>query len=159
MKTKLFLATAALLTSGVFTQISLAADEAPPPGRPSREEMIKRFDTNGDGKLDQTEREALRAEMEKNRGAGPEDRAGPGGPLRERAIERFDKDGDGKLNEAERAELASRPRAMERIDTNKDGKISDEEWAAARDHLRERRGEGPGAPEGKAKRKDRDNRR
>ena len=39
-------------------------------GRPgfNREAMLKKFDKNGDGKLDETERQAARAEMMKNRG-------------------------------------------------------------------------------------------
>ncbi|MFO1041795.1 MAG: EF-hand domain-containing protein [Planctomycetaceae bacterium] len=68
---------------------------------PGREAILKRFDKNGDGQLDETERAAARKAMEE-RGGG----AGPGngnGPGREEILKRFDKDGDGKLNEEERA--------------------------------------------------------
>ncbi|MSU45726.1 MAG: hypothetical protein EXS42_01005 [Lacunisphaera sp.] len=66
-------------------------------------EMIKRFDKDGDGKLNDAERaeaEKARAERRKNGGPGRP----VGGRVREEIIKRFDKDGDGKLNDAERAE-------------------------------------------------------
>ena len=56
-------------------------------GRPSREEMLKKFDKDGDGKLNEEERAALREEGQKRR---------------KEIIAKFDKDGDGKLNEDER---------------------------------------------------------
>jgi Ca2+-binding EF-hand superfamily protein len=34
---------------------------------PNREELLKRFDKNGDGELDEEEREAMRAEFGRNR--------------------------------------------------------------------------------------------
>ena len=42
----------------------------PPPNRPSREEMLKKFDKDGDGKLNKEEQAALREEFSKNRGQG-----------------------------------------------------------------------------------------
>lgn len=69
---------------------------------PGREAMLKRFDANGDGKLDETERAAVRKAMEERGLGGPG--KGPGnGPGREEILKRFDKDGDGKLNDEERA--------------------------------------------------------
>ncbi|MEI8380819.1 MAG: EF-hand domain-containing protein [Planctomycetota bacterium] len=69
---------------------------------PDREAILKRFDKNGDGQLDETERAAARKAMEERGGAGPGN--GPGnGPGREEILKRFDKDGDGKLNDEERA--------------------------------------------------------
>ena len=62
--------------------------------RPSPEQ-IKRFDKNGDGKLDEAEREAMREAAEKK---GGED----GAKRRQEILERFDKNGDGELDEAER---------------------------------------------------------
>ena len=68
-----------------------------------REEILKRFDKDGDGKLSDSER----AEFKKAR-AERRENGGPGRPvgerMREEIIKRFDKDGDGKLNDAERAE-------------------------------------------------------
>ena len=63
-------------------------------GRPSREEVMKKFDKDGDGKLSEDERAEARKAMEARRAE---------------MIEKFDKDGDGKLNEDERkAAMASR---------------------------------------------------
>ena len=71
----------------------------PPEGRPSREEMIKKFDKDGDGKLSDDEKAELRKAMEARR---------------KEFIARFDKDGDGKLNEEERkAAMAARPKPGE----------------------------------------------
>ncbi|MCB9834346.1 MAG: EF-hand domain-containing protein, partial [Planctomycetes bacterium] len=76
-----------------------------------REEMMKRFDKNGDGQLDEAEREAMRKEFGGRRrgegrpagddeedGPAPEERRG----RRAEMMKRFDKNGDGKLDEAER---------------------------------------------------------
>ncbi len=54
-----------------------------------KEGAMKRFDKNGDGKLDDAEKAEAKAAREQ---------------MREEALKRFDKDGDGKLNDAERAE-------------------------------------------------------
>ena len=69
--------------------------------RPSREEMMKRFDADGDGQLSEEDRAALREEM------GRQDGGQPGGerPSREEMMKRFDADGDGQLSEEERVAL------------------------------------------------------
>jgi hypothetical protein len=60
-------------------------DKKPAPrGVFSREEFIKKYDKNGDGKLDQTEREAARKERQAE------------------WIKKYDKNGDGKLDDHER---------------------------------------------------------
>ncbi|GEM_PF-972873 len=109
----------------------------------------ERFDADGDGQLNASERETMRAAMRERRAKVAENR--PGLPeRRERmrdARERFDTDGDGRLNDTERAaadqamraELPNRPRLMARVDTDGNGEISDPEWAAARETLQERR--------------------
>ena len=70
--------------------------------RPGAEEMqtrmLKRFDKDGDGKLNDEEKAAAKEAM-KNRAGG----AAGGRPNMEEAIKRFDKDGDGKLNDEEKA--------------------------------------------------------
>ena len=126
-----------------------AADDTAPANKDRRQEILKRFDANGDGKLDATEREAAKAAMPERRGDGPKD--GVAGKIRERAKDRLDTDGDGKISESERAamraEIVNRPRAMARVDTDGDGQISDTEWAAAREQMRDRMGPGgPGGP-------------
>ena len=52
--------------------------------RARHEEVLKEFDKDGDGKLNEEERKAA------------------GEAMRKKLIEKFDKDGDGKLNEEER---------------------------------------------------------
>ena len=110
--------------------------KGPPP------HIIEKFDTDGDGKLNEQERAAAKAEMEKRRAE---------------AIKEFDKDGDGKLNEQERlaafkARMEKQPKFKEMIlkkfDADKNGELSDEEIAkAAKGPGGGRRGEGkPGGP-------------
>jgi HlyD family secretion protein len=68
---------------------------------PIPEEMMKEFDKNGDGELDDTEREALRTAMvARFRTPGGGQRMG-----REEMLKRFDKNGDGELDESERATM------------------------------------------------------
>ena len=68
-------------------------------GRPSREEVMKKFDKDGDGKLSEGERAEMRKAMEARR---------------KEFMAKFDKDGDGKLNEEERkAAMAARPKPGE----------------------------------------------
>ena len=106
---------------------------------PSRGEIMKKFDTNKDGKLSEEERKNLRNEMSGARTGIP--------PL---LAKKFDKDGDGKLSDEERAEfrkdLASKgrrlpPHLMERFDTNGDGELSDEERSGARQAWEDRKQE------------------
>ena len=67
-----------------------------------RAEAIKKFDADGDGKLNEEERAKAREAFRKRQG----DRQ-PGGPrgadFRKKLLEKFDADGDGKLSEEERA--------------------------------------------------------
>ncbi|HTF57785.1 MAG TPA: EF-hand domain-containing protein [Planctomycetota bacterium] len=68
-----------------------------------REALLKKFDKNGDGKLDKQERAALREfRRAHHRDGGKEGRAHKR-ELRRKILKRFDKDGDGKLNDQERA--------------------------------------------------------
>ena len=111
----------------------------PPEGRPSREEMIKKFDKDGDGKLNDDEKAELRKAMAS--------KGGPGGRrLPPHLLKKFDKDGDGKLSEDERAELrkgmeARRKEFMAKFDKDGDGKLNEEERKAA---MAARPGRGPG---------------
>lgn len=90
-----------LLTATLFAAPASAQGEpaasGPQGARPGREEFIKRFDKNSDGQLDETERQAARAEARK-RGQERRDQ------FRKEAKKRFDKDGDGQLSDAEKAE-------------------------------------------------------
>lgn len=99
-------------------------------------ELLKRFDKNGDGKLDEDEKAAAK---EYNR----EEMTGRQGKARDnlgkKAMAKFDKNGDGKLDDAEKAEavkaIRSDPRIVRRFDKDGDGKLNDVEAAAARDAL------------------------
>jgi hypothetical protein len=67
---------------------------SPPP------EMLKEFDKDGDGELNDTERESMRLAMQSRFG-------GQGAPRgnREEMLKRFDKNGDGQLDEEERTAM------------------------------------------------------
>ncbi|MHC4819181.1 MAG: dockerin type I domain-containing protein, partial [Planctomycetota bacterium] len=59
--------------------------------------ILEKFDANGDGELDETDRAAAREAFGGRRGHR--------GGKRAKILEKFDANGDGKLDEAERAEL------------------------------------------------------
>jgi hypothetical protein len=108
--------------------------------RPSREEVMNRFDADGDGTLNEAEREAMREAMPKHGHHGK-----PGRPSREEILERYDADGDGELNEEERAALREdrearreerRQQMLERFDADGDGELSEEERETLRETLR-----------------------
>ena len=81
-------------------------------GRPSPEQMqkiIAKFDTDGDGKLNETERQVAKAARGTGRpggnipgGKGPGGSDRPNPELMKKVLDKFDMDGDGKLNAAER---------------------------------------------------------
>jgi hypothetical protein len=107
-----------------------------PPQRPQRQlppEVIKEFDKDGDGKLSDEERTAMRdtmrAKMEEQRKA---------------TLEKYDADKDGKLNkeEAEKARTERQAELLKKYDKDGDGKLSDEERKAI--PLSERGFGGPG---------------
>ncbi len=80
-------------------------DRVRPEGGPDREArrdaLCKKFDADGDGTLNEAEREAARTAMKERMGEG---RDGPPRPSKEMLRKRFDADGDGELSEAEREE-------------------------------------------------------
>jgi Spy/CpxP family protein refolding chaperone len=62
--------------------------------RRRRFDQLRRFDENGDGELDEAERRAARAAMERNRGDWQREH--------QERTERFDANGDGELDDEER---------------------------------------------------------
>tara|TARA_Y100000588_G_C14214568_1_gene908222 strand:- start:1093 stop:1638 length:546 start_codon:yes stop_codon:yes gene_type:complete len=109
--------------------------EAPP----DREAIIKKFDKDGDGKLNEDERAEARKSFGGNRPPRP--------PAA--LIKKFDKDGDGKLNEEERAALREegqkrRQEILDKFDKDGDGKLNEEERKAAAAEMRKNRGGRPG---------------
>ena len=79
-----------------------ARPQRPGQGREIPAEILKRFDKDGDGQLNDAERDAAR-KARQEQGGRPRQPGGGDGKLREEALKRFDKDGDGKLNDVERA--------------------------------------------------------
>jgi Ca2+-binding EF-hand superfamily protein len=69
-------------------------------GRPDIAELIKKFDKDGDGKLNDQEKEAARASIKRPGAAGA---PGEGRPNMAELIKKFDKNGDGKLDDEEKA--------------------------------------------------------
>ena len=122
-----------------------AAQEKPKRSdRPIAQEMLKKFDKDGDGKLSDEERKAMREDMR----AVHEKREAE-------MLKKFDTDGDGKLSDEEKKArretmAAKRKELLEKYDADKDGKLSPEEIKTARDAGEELpKGGGPGGPRGK----------
>ena len=118
-------------------------------GRPSREEIIKKFDKDGDGKLNDEEKAELRKKMA--------ERSGGGRKLPPFLMKKFDKDGNGELSDEEKAEArkameARRKEVIGKFDKDGDGKLNEEERKAAM-AARPKPGEG-GKPEGKGKKEE-----
>ena len=100
---------------------------------PNREAILKKFDKDGDGKLNEEER----AEARKSFGGGRPQR--PPAEL----IKKFDKDGDGKLNEDERKAAGAEMRK------NRGGRPGgDAGKSSKRPGKRPAPGEGGGHPKG-----------
>ena len=73
-----------------------------PPG--VKQKLLEKYDTNGDGKLDEDEREAMRAD------------------LKQKALDKFDANGNGVLDEDEKKEMrkARKERRKERRQNRKE---------------------------------------
>ena len=97
--------------------------EEPASKKDMRARALEEFDANGDGKLDDGERNAAREKRRAGR--------------KSEMLEKFDSDGDGEIsrderraaNESERGK--GRARAMQKFDTDGDGVLSEEERQAA----------------------------
>ncbi len=101
-------------------------------------EIIAKFDKDGDGKLNEEEREAAKAargDMEANR--------------RKEFLEKFDADGDGKLSDEEKKAMreAMKKKMLEKFDKDGDGILSEAERAEMRKAMPGR----PGGPNGPGK--------
>ena len=94
-----------LFTLACVTIVSLAVTTfaAPPENNDPADrkaEMLKKFDKDGDGKLSDTEKTTLRAEMQNRRGG--RERKQWTAEQRDEMLKKFDTDGDGKLSQEER---------------------------------------------------------
>jgi EF hand len=108
----------ALCTAGAFGVASANDDQA---GGDRKAEMLKKFDTNHDGKLDDAERQAMHAAMQAKWQARQQE-----------LLAKYDANRDGKLDDAEkqamRHDLAAQRFA--KLDTDGDGKLSLAEFEA-----------------------------
>ena len=127
------LAAAALLTGSLNVA---QAEEAKKPAakksnRPSREAIVKRFDKDGDGKLNETERKAATAALRKQSGR-ESDRASESDPRRQR-IETARK----KISDAMKAGVISEEQGKERMAALRK-RISQSDRASESDPRRQR---------------------
>lgn len=108
-------------------------------GRPIPAEILEKFDTDGDGTLNEEERKAARSarrELTQKR--------------RAEMLAKYDVDKDGKLSPEEQ-----KAAMLDRFDADKDGKLSDAERETAKKEMRRPRGAREGGPRGKGKGKKR----
>jgi Ca2+-binding EF-hand superfamily protein len=94
-------------------------------GGPGKADMIKKYDANGDGKLDDAERAQLRADMKQKHEA-----------KKAEMLAKFDLNKDGKLDEAERAAMKNERAedAFKKADANGDGQLSLSEFKTLKQH-------------------------
>ena len=123
-----------LLAATLFlgaARADVGAPAASPALSADEQALLKRYDRNGDGKLDEDELAAAHEAMLKDTATGTK-----GGKQRAALIRRFDKNGDGKLDAAEWAE--AKRVILARYDTNHDGRLDEDERAAMRADLKAR---------------------
>jgi len=143
MKTKLMMTLGALLGTGMLATAQDQPERPKGPHVPPPPEILEKFDKDGDGKLSEEERKAMREAMH----ARMEER-------HKEMLEKFDTDKDGKLSpeEREKAREAMKAKMLEKYDKDGDGKLSDEERAAIPKPPRRPGGphgrRGPGGPGG-----------
>ncbi len=98
-------------------------------------EFIKRFDTNGDGKLDENEKAVAKETLRQERSARAD-------KMQARMLKKYDKNGDGVLDAAEQtaalADLETRPMFIKRFDKDGDGALNAVEKADAENVMRAR---------------------
>jgi Ca2+-binding EF-hand superfamily protein len=144
-----------------------AEGESPKPGGPNREQMLARFDTNGDGQLNEQERAAAKAAFgDRPAGQNPNGQKPDGQrPNMQEMLQRFDADGDGQLNAQEKAAAQQalqnfrsqgggpkgpvgagnqlspemRARLIQQFDRDGDGQLNLQEQQAAMQHLQQLR--------------------
>ena len=101
----------------------------PPVLNPAESALLRQYDLNHDGRLDEAELAAAHEAMLGGGSAGS-----PRGKLRAALVRRFDRNGDGRLDAVKQAE--ARKAILARFDTNQDGRLDENERAAMRSELR-----------------------
>lgn len=114
MKKAMKLFGAVVVGGSLVAGAAFAADTEPP----FRKQRMEKFDTNKDGKLDETERAALRAQKQARH---------------QEMVAKYDANKDGKLDDAERNVLREEKvkARFKALDTNNDGMLSIDEFKAA----------------------------
>lgn len=146
---------------GILLAVSVSAPafaqgrNGTPSNHPTKAKILKKYDKDGNGKLDPVERQAFRKErMAKRAERRAEKRA--------EILKKYDVNNDGKLGPNEKAKLKADRKAMRtqrraklfaKIDTNNDGVISKAEFMQAKPgkmmrHKRGHRGGHRGGPRG-----------
>lgn len=89
--------------------------------------MVQKYDKNGDGVLDASEKAALRTDMQAKREAKKAER-----------LAKFDTNNDGKLDASERAVMKAEraEAAFKKLDADGNGQISLDEFKAGKMHAR-----------------------
>ncbi|MET0263439.1 MAG: hypothetical protein ABW223_11110 [Rariglobus sp.] len=106
-------------------------------------EILKRYDTNKDRKLDEAEVAAVKEEMLMQSQKKDAEKRNRRAEREASWLAEFDRNADGRLDDAEkatmdatvRARMEKRPQILKRFDTDGDGKLSDAEWAAGREKI------------------------
>ncbi len=98
-----------------------------------RAKLVAKHDQNGDGRLDESERESMRLEAKQVSGQERNGRRGRRGfPAPPEWLERYDSDGDGELNRQEQgaAFIGEQARLLAQYDADADGRLGVAEKAA-----------------------------
>jgi hypothetical protein len=132
-KLKLALMISAPLVAGATTY-ALAQGNGPGPDGPDRAALLQKFDKNGDGQLDASERADMKAAFAAKRAAE-----------RQAMLDKFDTNKDGQLDAGERAAMrdAVLTERFAKMDQNGDGVLSLNEFksgAAKAGHRHARHG-------------------
>jgi 5-hydroxyisourate hydrolase-like protein (transthyretin family) len=99
-------------------------------GGAARADILSKYDTNKDGKLDDSEKAVMKADFQ----AKHEQK-------KAEMLAKFDTNKDGKLDDSEKAVMrdARATEAFSKLDANKDGQISLDEFKAGRASMGEHR--------------------
>lgn len=139
--------TITLLAISLVATLGLSAEDTNTTKKPPRNlpaEMIEKFDSNQDGTLDESERQAAREAMREIRKK-----------RRAEMLEKYDSDNDGKLSKDERKAML-----LDRFDADGDGVLNDSEKQNAKEAARRMRGFRTGGRERggpRAEKKEKDN--